>query len=331
MAVSRRTLTYFLPCFSNNRDSGYGSWRSDRSERQDPEMMSPGVMSNNRRWMLYRMTKQSTDDLLEVKPPSGEQPTVTENLSSRIDKLNDPAQPEPKSLVVPGKLDAGSGLPPTQDSPATPVGAQNGEMVASNSNVASLRDKLANSRVAKTMGTSQTSVATTSSTVVSPPDIDSRWDGIEKSARKRALRIKDIDFTDLKDIDDVNVLQALPVQQYDGVPPPPPAMGAPPLPPHMMGAIPPPPKMVAPLPPGAAPAPPKLGLKKTDNSDSPTKPKKTLRLYWKEAHAKIVTPNPTPDIKNQGSIWSTIKPAAIDIQKFGHLFETRVIDQKAKV
>lgn len=325
---------------SNKRDSGYGSWRSDTSEKKDIDMKSPGVTTNNRRWMLYKMTKQSTDDLLEpAKTSSNASPQVTEHLSSRIDKLHEPGQVESKSQLIPGKLDTSINQVSTHSN--LPTSAHNGQMVTGNSNVSELRDKLAHSQVAKTMGAKQTPVATTSNVSAQPAsDLDSRWEGIERSARKRALRINDLDFTDLKDIDDIDVLLAPQMKFSDtshppsgmGAPPPPPGMmGIPPPPPGMMGGIPPPPNVSAPPPPLGAPVSSKQGLKKTDNLNTGDKPKKTLRLHWREVKDKVIIPNPTADIKNKGTIWQKIKPTSIDVKKFEHLFETRVVDQKAKV
>ncbi|XP_067927955.1 FH1/FH2 domain-containing protein 3-like [Watersipora subatra] len=324
-----------------SRDSGYNSWRSDRSEKKELDMKSPttpGVMSNNRRWMLYKMTKQSADELKDLPTPK-EQPQVTEDLSTRIDKLNEPAAlgvDHESSVVKPGKLDARSSLVADKE-PVLSVTSQNGQLVTGNKNVTELRDKLANNQVSRTMLTPKLPVAVSSTSIPSQPDPDSRWEGIERAAKKRALKINDLDFTDLKDIDDVNVLQEAPIQFTGQAPPPPmggppmpPPIGGPPMPPPPFpGGVPPPPSMMAPPPPGAT-LPPKTGLKKTDNGSAGSKPRKTIRLHWKEVRDKVVIPNPTADIKNKGTIWQKCKSTAIDAQKFEHLFETRVVDQKAK-
>lgn len=297
-------------------------------------------MTNNRRWMLYKMTKQSNDELLDsiTTHDKKEQPAVAENLPSRINKLHVTTQPEEKTPDVPGKLDTVSKFGATPADVSTlPAVKQNGDV--SGNNIAALRDRLATGgQVTGGMPLSQgpsRAAASTPQVQQQLSDLDSRWDGIERSARRRALRINDLDFTDLKDMDDIDVLQA-PVLHFDGGIPPPPPMGAPPLPPGAPpappGAPPPPPMMAAPPPPpplGAAPVPPKQGLKKTDNSSN--RAKKTLRLHWKEVQEKIHVPNPTADIKNKGTIWQKIKPTAIDANKFEHLFETRAVDHKAKV
>lgn len=318
-------------CFSN-RDSGYGSWRSDRSDKKDAEgPTTPGVMSNNRRWMLYKMTKQSTDDLLEPSTPVKEKPVVTQDLNSRIDQLSNTSQPTQAEETIPNKLDISSKHSPLINNNSL-VSPQNGDI--GSGNIAALRDKLANNKLAGGMmaghGGQQAPPATTSQTQ-QVSDLDNRWEGIERSARRRELRINDLDFTDLRDIDDIDILCA-PSPQFGagGVPPPPP-MGGPPPPPMGGPPMPPPPMMPAPPPPpmGAAPAPPNKGLKKTEDVNS--RAKKTLRLHWREVQDKVIVPNPTADIKNKGTIWSKIKPTTIDATKFEHLFETRVVDTKAKV
>lgn len=274
-------------------------------------------------------SKQSNDELLDV-PKKKEEPVVTQNLSSRIDKLSQPEQEETTITPSPGRLDN------TRLS-NTAVHGQNGDMALSASpqpgggGISALKDRLAHtgSKLAGGMGAP---VSQAPASTPAPPmsELDSRWEGIERSARRRALRINDLDFTDLRDLDDVDVLKAPIVQMMGGIPPPPPGMGGPPPPP---GGPPPPPMMGGPPPPpGFAPPPPPgqngKGLKKTDDSN---RGKKTLRLHWREVQEKIVVPNPTPDIKNKGTIWAKIKPTAIDVAKFEHLFETRVVDTKAKV
>ena len=292
-------------------------------------------MSNNRRWMLYKMTK-SKDDLLESSKPTvtKEEPVVTQNLKSRIDDLSRTEQEEKAPGHKPNRLED---VKPSSQIAAPGYNGDIGSSVspqASGGNIAALRDRLAHNKLSGvTSGPPVSGPATTAPAQPTMSELDSRWEGIERSARRRALRINDLDFTDLRDIDDVDVLQAPVVA---GIPPPPPGMGAPPPPmggppPPPMGG-PPPPPMGIPPPPGFAPPPPPggigKGLKKTDDSG---RGKKTLRLHWKEVQDKVLVPNPTPDIKNKGTIWQKIKPTAIDAAKFEHLFETKVVDMKAKV
>jgi len=298
--------------------------------------------------MLYRMTKQSADEMQNLPQAiSKEQPLVTQNLSSRIDQLGSSTQPamEPAPTVPPSKLSA-SAIPPaatcSADLVSSPVKQVND---ISGNSVSTLKDKITSSQAfnGARSSTSQPSLPNVQSQI-SVSDIDSRWEAIERAARRRALRINDLDFTDLGDIDDVDVLRP-PAVEFTGAvpsapggPPPPPMMGGPPPPPMMggpppppmMGGPPPPPMMGGPPPPSnLASAPPKQGLKKTDNSNS--RNKKTLRLHWREVKENVMAPNPTPDIKNKGTIWQKMKFTAIDAAKFEHLFETKVVDHRAKV
>jgi len=319
-----------------SRDSGYGSWRSDRSKEnnKDPSQ-GAGVLSNNRRWMLYKINKPSTD---ELEPPrhQKEQATADKSLTSRIDELSQ-VKESVKPTATPGRLDPsvqlGSIPGQTESTQRAP-----GDVTGS---VSALKGKLDTSRLTSglspnRMGNQQTSPAAPQS------DLDSRWKEIEKVACHRPLIINDLDFTDLGELDDVDVLQA-PMPQYNGaingIPqppgfcPPPPPMGGPPMPPGIppappFGAPMPPGPPMPPMPPGAPtlPATKSSGLKKSDDRQ-----KKTVRLHWKEVQENVIVPNPTPDVSRQGTIWRKIKPTQIDIQKFEHLFETRVTEGKAKV
>lgn len=104
---------------------------------------------------------------------------------------------------------------------------------------------------------------------------DSIWDQLLASPRE--LRIGDIDFTDLKEEDDKNILDASPMGGSDSLCPPPP----PPLNPYLPYCPPPPPmpgmRGMPPPPPfiSAAPAPP-------TPSEPVQKSKKTIRLFWNE-------------------------------------------------
>lgn len=317
----------------SNRDSGYGSWRSDRSENKSSQDLAspstPGVLSNNRRWMLYKMTKQSTDELTEPQTPSKEPPVVTQNLSSRIEGLSQKDQ-EQKATVTPGRISASS----VEITPSP--SAKKPDDPATSGNINALKDRLSSNQMIgglSAVGQKSPSATSSQQQAAAPTEADSRWEEIEKAARRRRLVINDLDFTDLRDLDDVDVLKA-PAPKFTGAIPPPPMMGgAPPPPPPIGGPPPPPPMGGAPPPPpmGGPPPPPAMsngkGLKKTDDNKS----KKTVRLHWREVQEKVVVPNPTPDVDRAGTIWQKIKPAPIDANKFEHLFETRVADIKAKV
>lgn len=119
-----------------------------------------------------------------------------------------------------------------------------------------------------------------------PPkkESDTIWDQLLASPRE--LRIGDINFTDLTDDDDKDILDAVlmggcsdlpppppPPPFIPRLPPPPPMLGSCPPPPPLIGIMrpPPPPSFSAPIPVPPPPEPPLFNKKK-----------KTIRLFWSE-------------------------------------------------
>ncbi|KAM9838723.1 FH1/FH2 domain-containing protein 3 [Aulostomus maculatus] len=157
---------------------------------------------------------------------------------------------------------------------------------------------------------------------LSPPkkESDSIWDQLLASPRE--LRIGDINFTDLTDSDDKDVLDSFLMGQCSHLPPPPPPppfIPRFPPPPPMLGSCPPPPplnrNMMPPPPPSfscpvpaAPPVEPPLFNKK----------KKTIRLFWSEVRAT------DGEYKMGGdSFWSKLDPVKLDTAKLEHLFESK--------
>ncbi|CAB3995872.1 FH1 FH2 domain-containing 3 isoform X3 [Paramuricea clavata] len=143
----------------------------------------------------------------------------------------------------------------------------------------------------------------------------------EKSVTsKRSLVINGLDFTDLQDEDDKDIME---IRHHDtgGAPPPPPPIpgGVPPPPPPPPGGVPPPP----PFPGGAGPPPPPPmpGIPPPPRSasklPSQADKKKLVRLFWKE-----VKNSPLINGINK-TIWGSIDPVDIDTKKLEHLFETK--------
>lgn len=147
----------------------------------------------------------------------------------------------------------------------------------------------------------------------------------EKSVTsKRSLVINGLDFSDLKEEDDKDIMDIRhhnttgpppPPPVPGGIPPPPALGGAPPPPPPPGGAPPPPP-----LPGGVAPPPPPSAPQESSNAEK----KKLVRLFWKE-----VKNSPLINGINK-TIWGAIDPVDIDTKKLEHLFETKHT-MKAKV
>lgn len=123
-----------------------------------------------------------------------------------------------------------------------------------------------------------------------PPkkESDTIWDQLLASPRE--LRIRDINFTDLTEEDDKDILDAVlmggcselpppppPPPCIPRFPPPPPMLGSCPPPPPLSGSMrpPPPPLFSAPIPAPPPPEPPLFNKKK-----------KTIRLFWSEVRKK---------------------------------------------
>ncbi|XP_036949430.1 FH1/FH2 domain-containing protein 3 isoform X5 [Acanthopagrus latus] len=159
-----------------------------------------------------------------------------------------------------------------------------------------------------------------------PPkkESDTIWDQLLASPRE--LRIGDINFTDLTEEDDKDILDAVlmggcsdlpppppPPPFIHRFPPPPPMLGSCPPPPPLIGIMrpPPPPSFCAPPIPGPPPPEPPLFNKK----------KKTIRLFWNEVRP---TDSQYSDYKRSGdSFWSKLEPVKLDTAKLEHLFETK--------
>ncbi|XP_067361926.1 FH1/FH2 domain-containing protein 3 isoform X3 [Channa argus] len=158
-----------------------------------------------------------------------------------------------------------------------------------------------------------------------PPkkESDTIWDQLLASPRE--LRIRDINFTDLTEEDDKDILDAVliglcgdlpppppPPPCIPRFPPPPPMLGSCPPPPPMFGVMrpPPPPLFSAPVPVPPHPQPPLFNKKK-----------KTIRLFWSEVRP---TDSQYRDYKRSGeSFWSKLESVKLDTAKLEHLFESK--------
>ncbi|XP_020030484.2 FH1/FH2 domain-containing protein 3 isoform X2 [Castor canadensis] len=152
------------------------------------------------------------------------------------------------------------------------------------------------------------------------------WDQL--MANPRELRIQDMDFTDLGEEDDIDVLDVdLGHREAPGPPPPPPPtfLGLPPPPPPpLLDSVPPPPvpgNLLAPPPPMCN-APQGLGWSQVPRGQPAfTKKKKTIRLFWNE-----VRPFEWPCKNNRRCrefLWSKLEPIKVDTSRLEHLFESK--------
>ncbi|XP_052062651.1 FH1/FH2 domain-containing protein 3-like isoform X7 [Mytilus californianus] len=163
---------------------------------------------------------------------------------------------------------------------------------------------------------------------------DLQWDKLKKRLH-RPLKIKDLDFTDLCDDEDIDVFAPVPFAGgppgIGGIPPPPPPFGIggpPPAPPPPGMGIPPPPS----LPGGIPPPPPMFGGTPQNTLNLPPAPgstlkkkKKTLKLHWKEVKPE----QPHPVTKGE-TVWKDLIDVKVDPDKLEHLFETRMSEIKQK-
>lgn len=164
-----------------------------------------------------------------------------------------------------------------------------------------------------------------SSALAPKKESDYIWDQL--MAKTRELRIKDMDFTDLRDDDDLDILDTdsmtgsgdlippLPPLPCNSVlPPPPPLFGCPPPPPILGKMMPPPPPFMAPIPP---PSP------QLSRGDIPLfqKKKKTIRLFWNEVRPVDWQCKSHKFCKE--SLWSKLEPITLDTSKLEQLFESK--------
>ncbi|XP_060742862.1 FH1/FH2 domain-containing protein 3 isoform X2 [Tachysurus vachellii] len=136
---------------------------------------------------------------------------------------------------------------------------------------------------------------------------DQMWENLMTEPHE--LRIRDIDFTDLVDDDDQDILYSGDLIGSEGLAPPPP-----PPPPCPFNMTPPPP----PPAPGAWPAPPP-----PPQPEGPLfqKKKKTIRLFWSE-----VRPDEWRFLglrRGHLCLWSKLEAVKLDISKLENLFESK--------
>ncbi|XP_073703066.1 FH1/FH2 domain-containing protein 3 isoform X2 [Garra rufa] len=163
-----------------------------------------------------------------------------------------------------------------------------------------------------------------------PPkkESDHIWDQL--MATPRELRIKELDFTDLGEEDDVDILNVgnmigssdltpppPPPPCLPSLPPPPPLFGCPPPPPLPGMMMPPPPPFLASIP------PPNLGSPQLCRGEPPLfqKKKKTIRLFWNEV--RPIDWQYSKQKTCRESLWSKLDPVKLDTAKLENLFETK--------
>ncbi|XP_075392533.1 FH1/FH2 domain-containing protein 1 isoform X1 [Tenrec ecaudatus] len=152
--------------------------------------------------------------------------------------------------------------------------------------------------------------------------------------RAPKLCIGDLDFSDLGEDEDQDVLDMEATEAGSGVPPPPPLpTGVPPPPPplpSLLSAVPPPPP--APPPPptkGLLPPPPPLAAPPTRSApDGPVIPtkRKTVKLFWRELKLAGDPGGAGCRFGPCPTLWASLEPVSVDTARLGHLFESRAKD-----
>ena len=173
----------------------------------------------------------------------------------------------------------------------------------------------------------QSDKSSTAGTSSSPPkkESDHIWDQL--MAAPRELRIKEMDFTDLKDEDDMDILDMDSMMGSSDLippPPPPPCSTALPPPPPLFGCPPPPPllgKMMPPPPPFMPPIPPPSPQLSRGEAPLFQKKKKTIRLFWNEVRPTDWQCKSHKFCKE--SLWSKLEPIKLDTSKMEQLFESK--------
>ncbi|NWU51202.1 FHOD1 protein, partial [Dromas ardeola] len=176
-------------------------------------------------------------------------------------------------------------------------------------------------------------------------DVELTWERLEASPVQ--LKIKDLDFTDLGEEEDFDVLDTGPMTNGSFLPPsieatstgalmvpppPPPIPGCPPPPPpppSIPGCPPPPPPPPSipgcpPPPPPAIPGcPPPPGLPGPSATDGPSqaKKKRTVKLFWKEL--KQLDGTVGQGRFGQATVWASLQNVEVNVTKLEHLFESR--------
>ncbi|XP_058502654.1 FH1/FH2 domain-containing protein 3 isoform X3 [Solea solea] len=178
----------------------------------------------------------------------------------------------------------------------------------------------------KEQQTDKSSATTASSGLPPKKESDYIWDQLMASPRE--LRIKDIDFTDLRDDDDLDILDMDNMMgSRDLIPPPPPPLlcnTALPPPPPLFGCPPPPPmlgKMMPPPPPFMPPIPPPSPHLIRGEVPLFQKKKKTIRLFWNEVRPVDWQCKSHKFCKE--SLWSKLEPIKLDTSKLEQLFESK--------
>ncbi|XP_028158464.1 FH1/FH2 domain-containing protein 3 isoform X5 [Ostrinia furnacalis] len=144
------------------------------------------------------------------------------------------------------------------------------------------------------------------------------WEELRQGCLKREFHLCDLDFSDLRQDSDDEMLSQT-VNASSGPPPPPPGMFLPSCNPPPLPGFP-------SIQRNNVPPPPAYSSELSNDSDSSTikKNKKTVKLFWRE-----IQENPAPPpirSKIGGFIWDDLPEVPLDTKALEHLFESRTND-----
>nr|XP_015212473.1 PREDICTED: FH1/FH2 domain-containing protein 3 isoform X1 [Lepisosteus oculatus] len=202
------------------------------------------------------------------------------------------------------------------------------EQLDNQGSVKAFTEKFNNSELVKGLSVPESDLGEKQPDKAVPPakkESDYIWDQLMASPRE--LKIKDMDFTDLEDEDDIDILDMNSLmssgEQILPPPPPPPSFMALPPPPPLFGCPPPPPvpgTMLPPPPPFSAPQ--HIGSPQLSRGEPLfQKKKKTIRLFWNEVRPMEWQYKNHRQCKE--SLWNKLDPIKLDTAKLEHLFETK--------
>ncbi|XP_076988813.1 FH1/FH2 domain-containing protein 1 isoform X2 [Tamandua tetradactyla] len=157
----------------------------------------------------------------------------------------------------------------------------------------------------------------------------------ELPTRAPKLCIGDLDFSDLGEDEDQDMLNMEPVEAGKGVPPPlslisggpPPPPPPPPPPIEGVSLSPAPPLLLSGGPPPPPPPPPAAPLSRSapDGPALPTK-RKTVKLFWRELKLAGSHGGSGGRFGPCPTLWASLEPVSVDTARLEHLFESRAKD-----
>ncbi|XP_032872349.1 FH1/FH2 domain-containing protein 3 isoform X15 [Amblyraja radiata] len=290
-------------------DNETGKWTQSIKDVNVNDQSS--TILNNKRFMLdmlYAQNKSGDDD--EEKQPGKNEEEKQESLASLASRI---------SILQANKQ-------ANEDN----VKKMEIDNLENQGSVKAFANKFNSGELSKGLALSDSETTTkTMDKVTAPPKKESDYIWDQLLANPRELKIKDIDFTDLEEEDDVDVLDMdTLLSSGDSILPPPPPplffMGLPLPPPPPSLHCPPP----LPVPGMGVPPPPPMGMYQQFGSHHPSrgepmfmKKKKTIRLFWNEV--RPIDWQFKKHRRCKDPLWTLLEPVKVDIAKLEHLFETK--------